>query len=164
MPAFQKPRSCLSFDGNSLASNFTIITSTKCYSHLLWLTVLLCPPLPPPTIFHHLNMVFEVTSHSFTHPPLTSPSHPIPTPSPPYLLPLSLLSNYIQHYTGGSWVRRQTRSSGEWCKSWSGPLPIWSFSWSSSSCSTPHCSLPDNCLSCLLAFSLPISVLSLFFK
>lgn len=164
MPAFQKPRSCLSLDGNSLASNFTIITSTKCYSHLLWLTVLLCPPLPPPTIFHHLNMVFEVTSHSFTHPPLTSPSHPIP--SQPHPLPTS--SHYLCSLTIYNTIQGAHGLDGRPGPVVSGaspgPLPIWSFSWSSSSCSTPHCSLPDNCLSCLLAFSLPISVLSLFFK
>lgn len=122
------------------------MTSIKCYSHLLWLTVLSCPPLPTSTIFHHLNVFLksQVTA-SLTQP---SPPHPIP-PSP---LPLSLLSNYIQHYTGGSWVRRQTRSSGEWCKSCSGPFTISSLSWSSSSCSTPTAAacLVSACHVCLL--------------
>lgn len=53
----------------------------------------------------HLN-------HSFTHPP---PPYPI-TPSPPSSHHLPHCSNYEQCYTGGSWVRRQTRSSGEWFK------------------------------------------------
>ena len=88
-----------------------------------------------------------------------SPPHPIPP-----LPKLSLLSNYIQHYTGGSWVRRQTRSSGEWCKSCSGPLIISSFLWSSSSCSTPQLQLACCLLvisACLIA---SMSALSLFLK
>lgn len=100
------------------------MTSRTSYSQLLPFTLPPPPPLPSPIICHHLNMFFLIhLSHSFTHPP--SPPHPIPTPPPlPTFLPPSLLSNYIQRYTGGSWVRRQTGSSGEWWKSCSGPLTL----------------------------------------
>lgn len=108
---------------NTMMSSPTM-SNERSYSLLLSLT--LPPPLPLPSlvICHHLNMYLSHLSHSFTHPP---PPHPNPTPHPTFLPPSppsSLLSNYVQRYTGGSWVRRQTGSSGEWCKSCSGPLSL----------------------------------------
>lgn len=63
---------------------------------------------------HHLN-VFEITESLLHSPPLPPSPTSSPLPSPlHHLFPRHLCSNYVQRYTGGSWVRRQTGSSGEW--------------------------------------------------
>lgn len=89
------------------------------YKKLLTIT-LTVQYLHHPLLFIISIRFWSHVNRSFTH--LTpSPPHPKPTP-----LPHShhLLSNYIQHYTGGSWVRRQTWASGEWFKSCFGPLTL----------------------------------------
>lgn len=90
----------------------------------------------------HLSRCF--THASFPHLPIQLW---LPSPSTYHLVPSSsLLSNCVQHYTGGSWVRRQTRCSGEWCKSHSNPFLFLLFFLPS----TPNYCLLDVLNACLL--------------
>lgn len=102
-------------------------------------------------------------SHSFTQPP---PPHPnlssLPHPTPIFLPPSSLLSNYVHTTQGAHGLdgRPGPVVSG------ASPAPVPSpFSSSSSSSSTPLLQLA-NCLPCLLVmstcFPAPMPVLSLF--
>lgn len=137
-----------------MMSSSTMI-SKRSYSQLLSLTLPPPPPLPSPFICHHLNVFLKSLESQLHSPP--PPPHPNP---PPHLPPSSLLSNYVQRYTGGSWVRRQTGSSGEWRKS--GPLTLLLFILllhpSATAC------LMSTMSACPLAFLLPLVVLSLFLK
>lgn len=137
-----------------LTSSSTV-PSERSYSQLLSLTLL--PPLPSPFICHHLN-VFLKSLESQLHSPPTSPSQtPYPTTLPP--LPHHLCSNCVQCYTGGSWVRRQTGSSGEWRESCYGPLTLlllFLLHPPATAC------LMSAKSACHVAFLLPMLVLSLF--
>lgn len=135
MPLFQKTSSCLTValvsvrpQSNNLTSNFIHHDQRQMLLTFTTFTLTHCTVMSSTSNTHRFSssqygfLKSQVTA-SLTQP---SPPHPIrpPPTAPPPPTPLCLLSNYIQHYTGGSWVRRQTRSSGEWCKSCSGSLTI----------------------------------------
>lgn len=86
-------------NSSSFMTTFTSITlhlsSCKCLVEVTGVTALLTPSSSSP--------------HPSPHPTI-----PTPTSLPNLYLHRLLLPNWLQRHAGGSWVRRQARSSGEW--------------------------------------------------
>lgn len=168
MPLFQKTSNCLTVAlvsvrprSNNLTSNFIHHVQRKM---LLTFTLTHCTVMSSTSNTHHFSLSqYVFWSHeSQLHSP--SPHLPIlycPTPSPPHYLCSLTIYNTTQgaHGLDGRPGPVVSGANPALVPSPSHPSPAPLLP-----APPPSCSLPAVCFSCLLAWSLPISFLSLFCK